>query len=187
MALKQERWRVLRSWYLINNEFLKVRKDEVQLPDGRIYDQYYVIENADWVAIFCLTRGGHVLLTRQYKHGISEFVLELPAGSVHAGETPRQAAARELLEETGFAAEHFELIGDFIAEPTSHTARIYLFLAKDGCRAQEPKRDSRELIEVESVPVAKLLDLVRSGQIKVQGHVAFIYRCLEHLGFLSSQ
>lgn len=171
-------WDKLHSEYLITNRHLSVRRDTLRLPGGFIFDDYYVVEVPDWVAIFALTEQGNVLLTRQYKHGIGEIVLELPGGGLDAGESPEEAAARELLEETGYEANHLDFVAEFITEPTAHTSRVFLFLARVANKAKCPHQDPREIIEVLEVPVDELPGLITSGAIKVQGHVAFIYRCL---------
>ena len=104
MALSKKelkKWEILKSKRIIDNKYLKVRQDTVRLPDGTIYNDYYVREEKGWSAIFCLTEDGKVVLNRQYKHGIGEIVLELPAGRIEEGESPEESIKRELEEETG--------------------------------------------------------------------------------------
>ena len=87
---------------MVDSPFLKIYKEAVELPNGEILHEYYILDRPGWVAIWCEVDEGEVVLTRQYKHGIGKTVMELPAGSIEKGETPLDCAMRELLEETGY-------------------------------------------------------------------------------------
>jgi ADP-ribose pyrophosphatase len=125
------------------------------------------------------------VLVRQYKHGIAEEVLELPAGAIDPGESPSAAALRELSEETGYGVEgELSPVRTFIIDPTNSNGRFTLFFGRDATpsRAQDP--DPTEEISVELVPLASLLGLVRDGSINVAPQVGSIYTMLDHLGML---
>lgn len=95
-------WKVLESEYLVRRPWLTARRDRLELPDGRIIPEYYVLEYPDWVNVIAITKDGQFVMERQYRHAARKISLELPCGVMEEGETPLEAAQRELLEETGF-------------------------------------------------------------------------------------
>src|SRR5687767_11805870 len=102
-------WEVLQSDYVLDNKFWRIRRDQVRLPDGSLYD-YYRREHEGWAGILCLTEDNKIVLIRQYRHGLGEVVIELPAGAVDPGEDPGETAKRELEEETGYQTNDIELV-----------------------------------------------------------------------------
>ncbi len=96
------KWKIVESEYLFNRPWLTVRRDKVELPDGRTNDEFYVLEYPDWVNVIAITRDGEFVMERQYRHGIGLTCYEICAGVIEKGETPLDAAKRELLEETGY-------------------------------------------------------------------------------------
>ena len=180
-----KKWQVVGSRYLISNPFLKVRQDEVVLPDGTRRSDYFVDERRGWVSVFCLTEGGMVLLTRQYKHGIREIVLELPGGTIEDDDpSPAEVALRELQEETGYSAETLEEIGRLAVNPTSSTGYYHIFLGRRARKTSSPQEVASEIIEILALEPRAVLDLVREGVITGQGNVAAIYMASDALGLL---
>ena len=92
---------------------------------------HYVIQGTDFVVIVAVTPQGQILLVRQYRVAVAAMTLELPAGHVDPGETPEQAARRELLEETGHAADTFKLLATLSPSVARFTNRMWCFLAAD--------------------------------------------------------
>ena len=92
---------------------------------------HYVIQGQDFVVIVAVTHQNRILLVRQYRPPVAAVTLELPAGHVEAGETPKQAARRELLEETGHAADRFQLLATLSPSVARFTNRMYCFFAGD--------------------------------------------------------
>ena len=101
MKKKDITWKVLRTEYLIKRPWLTARRDDVELPDGRTIPEYYVLEYPDWVNVIAITKDGHFVMERQYRHALGCTCFELPCGVIEQGETPIEAAMRELEEETG--------------------------------------------------------------------------------------
>ena len=101
MAKEIKKWTTLESRYIIERPWLTARVDKVQLPDGRINPEHYVLEYPKWVNVIAITTEGEMVMIRQYRHGFDQVLVELCAGVVEQGEAPIEAAQRELLEEPG--------------------------------------------------------------------------------------
>ena len=89
-----EAWNILKSETVFEHRWYTLRQDWVQLPDGRLLDDYFVSVRPDVVLILAVTPDGHVPLVRQYKHGVQKILLELPGGFIDHGEIPQRAAMR---------------------------------------------------------------------------------------------
>ena len=119
-----KKWTLLDSEYLIRRPWLTARRDRVRLPDGKEMDEYYVLEYPEWCNIIALTKDGKMLIERQYRHAQQIVGYEIPAGVIEEGETPLQAAQRELYEETGYTGgqwEQFMVISPNAGACTNHS------------------------------------------------------------------
>ncbi len=175
------KWRVLASSYVIDSPYMRLRKDTIELASGAIIDDYYVRETRGFSSIFALTNDEKVILVRQFKYGIRRSVLELPSGFIDDGESPQEAAVRELAEETGYVADSLELVRTFVPDPTNSTTLMHLFLARGVRHELAQKLDPAEDIEVEVVSLAQLHDLLRRGAIESATQVAAVYTILDTL------
>jgi ADP-ribose pyrophosphatase len=179
--MAERKWEIVSSELVVESPWYTLRRDVCLLPQGSVIDPYFVRVHDGFSVVFALTAERCVVMTRQYKHGIGDVVLELPAGALEPDEDPAACAARELREETGFVAPAFELIGEFAADPTSSTGRLFLFLARDAAPTGTAAPDITEDIETVVLPIPEVLARVRSGEIFVQSHVAAIYTALDRL------
>ena len=98
-------WKLLDSKYLVDAPWLKVAKETCELPNGKVIDDFYTLWQPDWVLILARTAEGNWVMTEQYRHGTGKIALEFPAGILNKGETPEQAALRELQEECGYGID----------------------------------------------------------------------------------
>ena len=108
-----------------------------QQPDGG--QPHYVIQGKDFVVMVAVTRQNRILLVRQYRPAVAAVTLELPAGHIEPGETPEQAARRELLEETGHEAETFTALATLSPSVARFTNRMYCFFAGDARPVTGPR------------------------------------------------
>jgi 8-oxo-dGTP pyrophosphatase MutT (NUDIX family) len=179
-------WAVTQSEIVIETPHMRLRRDQIELPDGKQIGDYYVRESRGFAVVFALTPDDDVVLVRQYKHGIAETLVELPAGAIDAGESPSDCAIRELREETGFICEprNLEHAGSFIYDPTSSTTRYYLYIARDIRATGVQELDDTESIAIEYASLEDVRRYVRDGTICVGAHVASIYYVLDRLGRL---
>jgi len=120
-------------------------------------------------------------MIRQYRHGSREVTLEIPGGLVDPGDTPEKAAARELLEETGFQAKEWTKIGVVNPNPALFNNRCYTFLAQDIKKVAAPTPDQTEDIEVALIPLTDIPKLILKGEIDhAMVITAFSYYFLRH-------
>ena len=98
-------WKLLDSENLVDVPWLKVAKEKCELPNGKVIDDFYTLWQPDWVMILPRTKDGKWVMTKQYRHGIQKIALEFPAGIIDKGETPEDAAIRELQEECGYTLD----------------------------------------------------------------------------------
>jgi 8-oxo-dGTP pyrophosphatase MutT (NUDIX family) len=158
-------WETQSSSVVADYRIFRVRKDHCVSPRTRCGHDFWVLEIADWVNVVALTADEQVVLVRQYRFGRQQATLEVAGGVIDAGESPLAAAARELREETGYAAESVILIGSVEPNPAIQNNRCYTALAL-GCRkVGELQLDEREDIEVVTAPLASVPRLLAEGQI----------------------
>jgi 8-oxo-dGTP pyrophosphatase MutT (NUDIX family) len=174
-------WTVRSSTYRVDEPFLRVRSDTVELPDGTVIEGYFVRESRGFAIVVALTPERRIVLVRQYKHGIAKIVLELPAGMIDDGETPDTCAVRELAEETGFAGDAPRLLRSLYADPTSSNASFHVFLIENAVPKFAQALDSTEAIVIETTTIDDLAAAVRDGRIASGSQVAAVYVALDHI------
>ena len=174
-------WTVRSSTYRVNEPFLRVRSDTVELPDGTVIENYFVRESRGFAIVAAITPDRRVVLVRQYKHGIAQIVLELPAGMIDPDESPADCAVRELAEETGYAGDPPRLLRSLFADPTSSNASFHVFLIENAVPKFAQSLDTTEAIVVETVTIEDLHAAVRDGRIGSGSQVAAAYVALDHI------
>lgn len=128
----------------------KVWKDHCIHPDGR-EGEFYSIDAPDWVLILAITEKQEVLVVRQYRFGLGELTWEIPAGVMEPGESAEAAAARELLEETGFGGGQFRCIGRLRPNPALQSNALNLVVAEGVRPISAPDPDIHEEIQVSAM------------------------------------
>lgn len=150
--------------YIFSGKILKLRLDEVELPDGK-YSTREIVEHPGAVAIIPIDEDKNVIMVRQYRKPVEEVLLEIPAGKLEANEDVHTCAQRELLEETGYKAEKMIHIMEFYTTPGFSNEKMSLFLAL-GLEAAESKADEDEFIKREKIPLDKAIEMIKNGEIK---------------------
>ena len=136
-----ERWPVAASAELASGSLVRVRTDTVRMPGGQSADRE-IVEHPGAVAVLGLDESGRVLMIRQYRHPVGRLLWEIPAGlRDKPGEPLLAAAERELLEETGYRAAGWRVLGDFFTSPGFSTERIRIFLATGLTRVPAAERE----------------------------------------------
>lgn len=145
--------------------FLKIRKDQARLPDGSLHVREWVVHPGA-SAILALSETGEVLMERQWRYPMGREYLEIPAGKIDAGETPLQTAQRELLEETGMRAVHWEPLTVIHPAIGFSNEIIHIFIARGLSGSPEQAAlDHGERIQTLWMSLTDLMDRVRKGQL----------------------
>ena len=126
----------------------------------------YCLQMPDWVTVVAVTEDERILLVRQYRHGADQVLLETPGGLVDDTESPHQAAARELREETGYQAQQIEPLGWVFPNPAIQTNRLHIFLATGVKRVGALRPDEHESIEPVLLDQQVVRRQLRQGQIR---------------------
>jgi ADP-ribose pyrophosphatase len=156
--------------------FLQVRKDRARLPDGSVHGREWIVHPGA-AAMLAVGDDGRVLVVRQYRYAMQRAYVELPAGKIDPGETPLQTARRELLEETGYTAREWSHLTQIHPAIGFSNELLDIFVAR-GLEAhpQGNQLDHGEVIEVEWVTLAWLLDELRAGRLPdVKTHIAVMH------------
>jgi 8-oxo-dGTP pyrophosphatase MutT (NUDIX family) len=135
-------------------------------PDTGRDHLFYRLDAPDWVNVIALTTSGRLVLVEQYRHGTDEVTLEIPGGAVDPGESPLEAAQRELEEETGYRAASWHLLGSVEPNPAFLSNSCWTYLAR-GCTASGRQRpDPGERLAIHTVTVAHFTALIDAGHIR---------------------
>ena len=159
-----QREQLVSSQSVFEGKIVRLRVDTVSLPNGRQTTRE-VVEHDAVVAIVPVDEDGNAVLVRQHRYPIGKDLLEVPAGIVEASESPYDCAQRELQEETGFISRDLRALGGFWVSPGFCNEYIHAYLARDLVPSRLPA-DEDEYIRVERLPLSRIPDLIRDGEIE---------------------
>lgn len=160
-------WKVKNTEKLIDNRWLTVRKESVDLPNGEHIEDFYSVTIPDAAAIVAITDDEKIVLKKEYKHATGEELIEVPAGMFESEEKDGLTVAkRELLEETGYTSEEWEYLGDTVESSSKLTNRMYIYLAKNCKKIAEQSLDKTEELDVMVIPFEKAIEMVMTNEIK---------------------
>lgn len=172
-------WRVLDSQYESRKFWYTVRRDRVQLPNGRVIAEYWINEYLPWVNVVAVTSDDQVLMVRQYRHGSGAVHFEIPAGTTDVTDTDLESAARrELLEETGYGAGRWSPLMTLSANPALQNNLTYTFLAEGVVPMQAADPGGTEDLRLHAIPVSEIEALIDGGDLIQSLHVAPLLKFL---------
>jgi ADP-ribose pyrophosphatase len=163
---------VLSSTVIYEGPVFGIRRDEVIEPSG-VRAIREVITHPGSVVVLPVLPDGRILLIRQYRHATRQYLWELVAGRIDAGETPKVAAARELIEETGFRAKRFRVFLDVFPTPGFLEERMFILLA-EGLTAGEAEPEEDEKIISRAYSRKELEKMIRGGKLRDAKSIAGI-------------
>jgi 8-oxo-dGTP pyrophosphatase MutT (NUDIX family) len=142
------------------------RIDKLRNPRNDKVFERLVLESVDWVNVVALDADGRSLMIRQYRFGVGYTTLETPGGMVDPGEDSKTAAARELLEETGYVSDQWRYLGAVEPNPAFHNHLCHHWLAENVYRAQAQDLGEGESIAMEFMTQEQVRNSVGTGELK---------------------
>jgi ADP-ribose pyrophosphatase len=170
--LPAKKARVLSSQIIYDGPIFGIRRDEVIEPSG-VRTTREVITHPGSVVVLPVLADGRILMIRQYRHAAHQYLWELVAGRIDAGESPREAAARELIEETGYRAKSLRVFLYMFPTPGFLEEKMYILHA-EGLTAGEARPEDDEKIISRAYNLKKLEEMIRSGKLRDAKSIAGI-------------
>ncbi|MBD0318953.1 MAG: NUDIX hydrolase [Gemmatimonadetes bacterium] len=161
-----------REWERLESEdrgdfdIFRVRSDRARSPRTGEVEEFNIAESPDGVTVIALTAAGELVMVEQFRHALRTVTMETPSGFMDEGESPVEAATRELREETGYEGEDARVIGCLELNPSWQTTRVYVVQLSNARRSADRELDEAEDIRVLTVGRERALDLVKTGGIR---------------------
>ena len=149
---------------LYNGKIFNVALEKVTLPNGVTKDRE-VVRHPGAAAMVPLLDDGNVVLVKQYRHAVNNYLWEIPAGTLEPDEEPMACAERELVEETGYEATNFDKLTEILPAPGYTDEHIHIFLAT-GLTLAEQRLEDDEVLTVQPTPFDKAIEMIKTGEIQ---------------------
>ncbi len=159
-------WQCLESEYGEDLKIFKVRYDLMENPRNNQKTKRIVLESVDWVNIVAITADNKILVVRQFRSGVGKNTTEIPGGMVDTGEESKEAAIRELEEETGYTSQNWEYLGAVEPNPAFHDNLCHHWLAKNVKKTKELNLDDGEDIEVAELTIDEIHSEINRGKLQ---------------------
>jgi ADP-ribose pyrophosphatase len=156
-------FKLIRSEVLLQGRVFKIRRDEVEMPDGR-ETKFDIVEHGGSVIIIPIDHEGNLLFVRQHRYAVGVDLLELPAGTRDGEEPFADCAAREVREETGMEAGNLKKVGEFYLAPGYSTEYMEVFLATD-LRENPLDADEDEFLTLVKIPMKEAYAMAARGDM----------------------
>jgi len=162
----QKPWKLLRSEQGPELPIFKVRYDWMENPRNASVLKAVVLDFPDWVSVVAITSDHRIVTVRQYRFGVEDFTVEVPAGLVDADETHEAAAKRELREETGYSSSDWVYLGWVQPNPAYQNNRLHMWLARDATKTEACEMDDGEDVVVEALSPQEIQREIREGRLR---------------------
>lgn len=175
-------WKLLSTSMALSESWFPVRKDEVELPSGKIIDDYFVWESPTIATVVPITEDGMFVVCEQYRYAVAKNMYQFPAGGLNKGEAAEAAARREMEEETGYISDDVTFLCKSAAYPTKMSGFHHLFLAKNakcvGVKSDNENEPTRVCLKTPQ----ELIHLIEKGEFEVADSLAAALLVLRKLG-----
>ena len=162
-----------------NGKVFDIRIDDIR--EGDVEYKREIVVHKGSAVIIPVFEDGTVALVRQYRHAAGKYLLEICAGTLNAGEDPKEGAIRELEEEIGVTAAKVEKLTEFYVSPGFLTEKMFVFLATELPETQQNLEED-ELLTIERHPFAALFEMIRNGEIEDAKSIAGLILAGSRLG-----
>jgi 8-oxo-dGTP pyrophosphatase MutT (NUDIX family) len=158
---------------------IQVNLEQVRLPNDHVAT-LEIIHHPGGAAVLAVDDAKRICLVRQFRHAAGGYIWELPAGKIDNREPPLQTAQRELEEEAGRRASHWQSLGEYLSSPGVLTEVVHLFLAT-GLSEVAHRHEAAEVLEAHWLPFDEVLAMAYSGELRDGKSLAALLRALPHL------
>lgn len=158
-------WTTLGSRLVYENDWIKLREDKVLRPDGKP-GIYSVVSSRVATGVVALTEEGQIYLVGQYRYPTNNYSWEIIEGGANVGESPLEAAKRELREEAGLVAERWDVLGEEVHLSNCFSSEVAMFYVARDLTEVEAEPDATEVLALKKVAAKEAFDMVHSGVIK---------------------
>ncbi len=162
----KKKWTILNEEKIYSTSIFSLNRQECQLRNGKIMPAYYVMNFPNWIHVLPLTAQKEIIMVKQYRQGTQDWFLEFPGGSFDSKDKdPKVSGQRELLEETGYKSNQWEEIMCIYPNPAFQTNKLYIYMAFDCLKTQEPQLEPFEELELKVLSFEELECLSKEGKI----------------------
>ena len=177
-----KKWKTLKSDYIIKRPWLTARQDEVQLPNGVIHDEYYVLEYPDWINVIAEDTEGNLIIEQQWRHALGIVSSEICAGVIEKHENSPDPSQPEPQEKTGYGGVTWTKLMTISANPSTMTNLCHCYLAKGVKPVSSQHLDRTEDIEFKLLPKKKVFEMLKNGEFMQALMIAPLWKYFsEHL------
>ncbi len=166
------KWKLKSSKPIFESPFIALHDNTYELPNGEVREGYYHMSRPDYVLILAISDKNRIIIEKQYRRGVDDMVYELPAGWIDKGESPLQAALRELKEETGYSGRGDE-VHELYPQPSFCSMKAYVVILRfDEAEISSQELGDDEDIDFELKTVEEIKSMLATGQIKDMGFLS---------------
>ncbi|MDG2170213.1 MAG: NUDIX hydrolase [Opitutales bacterium] len=173
-------WEKKESELVADCRIFKVFKSRFRHPVRQTEGDFFAIDAADWITVVAITENQELVAVRQFRFGIEDLSLEVPAGLMEAGEDPLATGLRELREETGYEGENAELLGWVYPNPAIQTNRCFVIAVNNARKIASTEWDEHEEIQTQLIPLGEMSQRIQNGEFRHSLSVcAWSYYCMK--------
>ena len=169
--MNNQKWKLINKRNVFESKWMNIEDRSYELPDGKVVKGYYHLDRPNYVLILAINNENQIVVEKQYRRGVDEFVYELPAGWMNTDESPVEAAKRELSEETGYVGNGEKFI-EIFPQPGFSSMKAFVVILSINDNKVNENRDSDEILSYELIGIEKIKAMLKNGEIKDMGFLS---------------